>query len=80
MDYNQYPCKAKLEYLKNTKLGSLDVQVTGLAPLNFLASYLATMIATSWEGEITSLIEAKLSEVLNYEMNNFNCEKYRPVP
>ncbi|XP_033211334.1 uncharacterized protein LOC117169201 [Belonocnema kinseyi] len=78
VDYNQQPCKAKLEYLKNTQLGRLDVQVTGLSPLNFLASYLATLIATQWEGDITTLIETKVSEVINYQMNHFDCEKYRP--
>ena len=78
VDYNQHPCKAELEYFKISEFGKVKVKVTGLGPLNSLASSLVTWVTKKWHTDIAKLIEEKVSGIIKNQIQNFNCEKYRP--
>lgn len=78
VDYNQQPCKAEIEYFRISEFGKVKVKVTGLGPLNSLASSLVTWITKKWHTDIGDLIESKVTAILQNQVENFNCEKYRP--
>ena len=76
VDYNQYPCKSTLEELKISEFGKMKIKVTGFGPLNSLASTIMTWITTKWQAAIAKSIETRIKEVLNHQLEAFDCEKY----
>ncbi|XP_033211212.1 mite allergen Lep d 7-like isoform X2 [Belonocnema kinseyi] len=77
VDYNQQPCKAEIEYFRISEFGKVKIRVTGLGPLNSLASSLVTWITKKLHTDIADLIETKVTDIMQTQVENFNCEKYR---
>lgn len=77
VDYNSKPCKTTMEYFKILDYGKITINVTGLSPFNSLASSLATWISKKWENEIIEMIKSKITKIIVYELDKFDCEKFR---
>lgn len=74
LDYSQRPCKAKLENLKMTKFGEVEVYITGLGPLDLLLPSITTWIQKNWEKYIVGKVETKIRYAIEQQMEKFRCD------
>lgn len=78
LDYTQTQCTAKIENLKVTEFGKIKVDISGLGPLNSMASSIFGWIGEEWKTDIIDVIEKKLSSTVQTQLSAFDCEKFRP--
>ncbi|KAJ8678946.1 hypothetical protein QAD02_014733 [Eretmocerus hayati] len=73
IDYNQLPCRIKLQELDLNKDGRIEIKITGLRPLNKLISKIAAWIIEKWQDEIIEQIKKELnSAIVSHLESNFN--------
>ncbi|KAJ8678949.1 hypothetical protein QAD02_014736 [Eretmocerus hayati] len=78
IDYNQKPCQTTLSNLQITKMGQVDVKVTGLSPLNSLLSKIISWIAEKWKTEVVVEVQDEIRTIVQEHISQFNCERFRP--
>ncbi|XP_071575217.1 uncharacterized protein [Temnothorax nylanderi] len=73
IDYDK-TCGVNLEYVKVTEFGKLNLEMTGLGPLNSLASTVFTGLTEKiWQDEIVKTIEVNVRNIAEKQLSEFIC-------
>lgn len=69
-------CTMTLNELVLNQFGELNLNVTGLGPLNWLFSKISTLILQHFKMEIKGKIESTLKEEITEKLSHFDCMEY----
>jgi len=75
IDYDKKTCDVNLKYIKMTKLGKINLKMTGLGPLNSSTSKILTWLVRIWEDKIVKAVEVNVKNIAEEQLNEFICKK-----
>ncbi|XP_036148710.1 uncharacterized protein LOC105828770 isoform X2 [Monomorium pharaonis] len=67
-------CDVKLEYVKVTKVGKINLKMTGLGPLNYLTSKILTWLTSRWQNRIVKIVEVNVKNIAEEQLSEFTCK------
>jgi hypothetical protein len=71
-----HECSMTLNELVLNQFGGLNLNVTGLGPLNWLLSKISTWLLQHFKSEIKGKIESTLREEITEKLSHFDCLEY----
>ncbi|XP_077277814.1 uncharacterized protein LOC143905980 isoform X2 [Temnothorax americanus] len=66
-------CGMNLEYINVTEFGKLNLKMTGLGPLNSLASTIFTGLTEIWQDKFVKTIEVNVRNIAKKQLSEFIC-------
>ncbi|XP_011308433.1 uncharacterized protein [Fopius arisanus] len=78
IDYSQKPCLPRIEKIKVSELGKVDVAFTGLGIFNSVLGTVVDGIIRFLKVLLTRLLEEELMKMAGDAFKDFDCEKFRP--
>lgn len=78
VDYNK-KCPLSLDYMKVTEIGNINIEMTGLGPINGITSKILSWLSNMWRNKIVSLVEVNVKHIIDELLNDVVCETYLKV-
>lgn len=74
IDYDK-TCDVNLKYVEITKLGKINLKMTGLGSLNCSTSKILTWLIRIWEHKIVKAVEVNVKNIIEEQLSEFICKK-----